>query len=186
MSYKRLTQKEWTELEHAAYSGTSNSELARRFGISEGAVRKRIGSRKAIKVERAAAKIVEMRHELDLLPPELQIRAFCVADALTNISRNLTLSAELVSKTSHRLAAMAEHHASTIDNAKPNPDTLRLVHGLIETSNKAATQPIELLKAVKGSIVDQTPEEVQTVDPEKISSGALHEVLAARRSLQLS
>ncbi len=183
-SYKRLTPQQWLELSQEATTGVSGSDLARKYGISESAVRKRLGSISTIKVDRAAKKIVEMRQELDLLPPALQIRAYSIADSLTEISKAMTMSAELGAITAHRLTSIANLHASNLDDSSPDPDKLRMIHGLTETANKAAYQPVELIKAIKGSVIDK-PEEVKTIDTTKISSEALHEVLAARR-LQLT
>lgn len=186
MAYKRLTPQEWVDLERASLGGESNVDLAAKYGISESAIRKRLGSSKDMKVEKAAQKIVEMRQELELLPPALQIRAYSIADALVQISRNLTLSAELGAKTAHRLSSIANTQAASIDDDAPDPDKLKMIHGLTETANKAAFQPLELIKAAKGSVMDNTQEEVATIDPQKISSGAMHELLAARRSQLLS
>jgi hypothetical protein len=45
---------------------------------------------------------------------------------------------------------------STIDENDPDQDDMRLVHGIIETSNKAAWQPLELLKASRGAPDDES------------------------------
>lgn len=169
-TYKRLSPQDWVELEKAAYAGESNSELARKYGITEGAIRKRLGSVANVKVERAAKKIVEMRDELELLPPALQIRAYCIADALTEISKAMTMSAELGAKTAHRLTAIANLHASKLDDSAPDADKLRMIHGLTETANKAAYQPVELIKAIKGSLLTINPEDVL---PKKINLSLL-------------
>lgn len=187
MAYKRLSQSEWNDVESEAMGGASNMDLSRKYGISEGAIRKRLGSVRTMKVERAAKSIVAMRAELETLPPGLQIRAYCVADALTEISKSMTYAALAGAKTSEKLTAIANNHAMLLDEYEPDPDKLRMIHGLTETANKAAYQPVELLKAVKGSIApDVTVDPVATVDPAKVSSAAIHELIAARRSAELS
>jgi len=187
MAYKRLTEKEWTELTIRAQAGESMRSLGREYGISEGSVRKRLGSVQTHRVERAAKSIVAMRTELETLPPLLQLQAYSVADALTEISKSMTYAALAGAKTSEKLTAIANNHAMLLDEHEPDPDKLRMIHGLTETANKAAYQPVELLKAVKGSIApDATVDPVATIDPAKVSSAAIHELIAARRSAELS
>lgn len=187
MAYKRLSPTEWNDVENEAMSGASNMDLARKYGISEGAIRRRLGSVRTLKVERAAKSIVTMRTELATLPPDLQIRAYCVADALTEISKSMTYAALAGAKTSEKLTAIANAHAMVLDEHEPDPDKLRMIHGLTETANKAAYQPVELLKAVKGSIApDSTVAPVATIDPSKLSATTMRELIEARRSEELS
>lgn len=187
MAYKRLSFTEWTDVDRKLIEGIGASAIAREYGVSEGAIRKRQRSNASSGMEIGSKRIVEMRLEeraiIDPLPVVLQKRMYSMVDTQLEIIRNLSLSSELGSKTSHRLAAIANLHASKLDDENPDPESIKMVHALTETANKAAYQPVEMMKAMRASMPVQA-DEVRTVDPAKISTGALHEVLAARRSLQ--
>lgn len=63
-----LTEKQWKDIEERFYKGESASSLAREYGISEGAIRKRFGAKREKAKELAnqivAFKEVEEQYEL--------------------------------------------------------------------------------------------------------------------------
>lgn len=149
MAIKKLTPQEWIELEKRALAGESNRSLAKAYGIGEATIRDRLGQVKQIKVHDAAVKVVEARKAIESLPPAMRVQVNPLADVLQSISNMAAQSAELAAKTSYRMSHIANLQASKVDEQNPDPELLRMVHGLTETANKAAYQPLELLKANK-------------------------------------
>lgn len=145
----RLSQAQWATIEARILAGEQNRPLAREYGISESAIRSRFGQVKKIKVEDAAAKIVEAREALQALPPMLRPQANKLADALQEISYMTAQSAQLAAQTAFRMSRIANIQANKLNDEAPDIETTKLIHGLTETSNKAAYQPLELLKVNK-------------------------------------
>lgn len=112
---------------------------------------------------------------LSKFPISLHARAFSMAESLLELRRTLLQSSELGAKTSLKLQSMANIQASTLDDASPSPDTLRMIHGLTETANKAAYQPLELLKANKDSIA----ESIKDSDPINTVSAPVYRIANA-------
>lgn len=184
MAYKRLSLSEWLEVDKKLIEGVGSSAIAREYGVSEGVIRKRQRSNTSSGLDIGSRRIVEMRIEersiIDPLPVVLQKRMYSMVDTQLEIIRNLSLSSELGSKTSHRLASIANLHASKLDDETPDPESLKMIHALTETANKAAYQPIEVMKAMKSSMpaVDVDP---RRFDPSKMSDSALKELRLAMR-----
>lgn len=154
MAIKKLTPQEWIELERRAFAGESNRALAKSFGIGEATIRDRLGQVKRIQVHDAAVKVVEARQAVESLPVSMRAQVNPLADVLQSISHMAAQSAELAAKTAFRMSHIANLQASKVDEQSPDPDLLRMVHGLTETANKAAYQPLELLKANKDIMGD--------------------------------
>jgi hypothetical protein len=160
MAKARITPAQWVEIDQKLQAGNTASSLAREYGVTEGAIRKHFGPIKKDRVERTAAKIFESRIAKSELPPVLQIKAESLADKLEILSKVMAQSAELSSKTALRMAALANAQAQLVDDQDPDADIVRAVHALTDTSNKAAYQGLELLKANKdrvGSGDDKNP-----------------------------
>ncbi len=190
MAYKRLSIEQWIALEREIVEGASNLELAKKYGISEGAIRKRRLANQAIGIPDSVDKVVKartMRKEADDIEHNALINfapaqvktIYSQADTVMEMARNLSLSAELGSKTSHRLASIANFHASKLDDEAPDTESLKMIHALTETANKAAMQPIEVMKAMKGSVPIEAP--TRRIDPSKMSDAVLKELQLAMR-----
>jgi LacI family transcriptional regulator len=72
-----------------------------------------------------------------------------LADALQEISYMTAQSAQLAAQTAFRMSRIANIQANKLNDEAPDIETTKLIHGLTETSNKAAYQPLELLKVNK-------------------------------------
>lgn len=156
----KLDQKTWDAIELAYFGGQSANSLAKQYGISEAGIRKRLKGKKADKVENAVAKVVEARKAVAALPEVLRVQVDTLADTRMQIIEMTAKSAELAAKTAYRMTHIANIQSAKLDEENPDAETARMVHGLMETANKAAYQPLELLKAHKGE-----PLETEHLEP---------------------
>lgn len=76
-----LTAKQWKEIEQRFYAGESASALAREFGITEAAIRKRFGARK-IGAKALSIKIVEFENTMKETDLGTKILARTYADKI--------------------------------------------------------------------------------------------------------
>lgn len=152
-----LTEKQWQTIEKKILGGASVRGLATEYGISEAAIRKRLGTRtKDIKT--VAHQLVEAETAFQNLPISAQISARTLADDLKAISSHLAGAAKFGAATAHRLAGIANAQIDQIDDAKPFGDeSLKVIKGIAALSNVAnlaAEIPMGLLKANKDTIND--------------------------------
>lgn len=150
-----LNEKQWAEVERRSIAGESGRKLAAEFGITEGAIRKRLGAQvKQIKV--VANQLVDAKRALKALPISAQISAQTLADELMEISMHLASTAKYNAATAHRMAGIAHAKAAEIDDAAPLTDesrtALRDVGVLVAMANNASEVPLNLLKANKEAI----------------------------------
>lgn len=150
-----LNEKQWAEVERRSIAGESGRKLAAEFGITEGAIRKRLGTQvKQIKI--VANQIVETNRALKALPIGAQISAQTLAEELMAVSMHLASTAKFNAATAHRVAGIANAKAAEIDDAAPLDDesraALRDVAVLVDMSNKASEVPLGLLKANKEAV----------------------------------
>lgn len=187
MAYKILSDAERAEINRRLDAGDAIPRLAKEFGVSYNTIKNQKASATSPKVIKTATAIVESRKAQDTvaimlstLTPTQQEAAITLADAIPLILPNSVNAAVLNAKTSHRMAYIANLQASKLDEENPDLETAKLVHGLLDTANKAAYQPLELIKANKGGPVvsDETP--LATLDVTRLSSAARRELLEAR------
>ena len=187
MAYKILSDAERAEINRRLDAGDAIPRLAKEFGVSYNTIKNQKASATSPKVIKTATAIVESRKAQDTvaimlstLTPTQQEAAITLADAIPLILPNSVNAAVLNAKTSHRMAYIANLQASKLDEENPDLETAKLVHGLLDTANKAAYQPLELIKANKGGPVvsDETP--MATLDVTRLSSAARRELLEAR------
>ncbi len=169
MAYKRLSPDEWIAAKLEVHRGDSIRSVAPKYGISEAALRRRINSDLGPNVVDVAQKLAAKKETarvadkaLAALPVALRARAFSLSESLLEMSNTVLLGAELASKTALKLQRMANFQASLVDEEEPDSDRLRMVHGLIETANKAAQQPLELIKANRDLMQTEPEDEVKT------------------------
>jgi hypothetical protein len=185
MAKSKLTPDQWLEIDIRLQAGESGMTICKEYGITEGAIRHHFGPLKKDKVERVAAKIVEARRARDELPPMLQIKADSLADRMHAMSMVMAQSAELSAKTAMRLASLANTQAQKLDDADPDANTVRAVHALTDTSNKASWQPMELLKVAKTAQAQEPDDDEPGIDASSMSTEALAEVMAAKDRARL-
>ena len=95
-----LTQKQWKEIEQRFYAGESASALAREFGISEAAIRKRFGARKC-EAKKLANQMVALEVELKECDLGTKILARTYADkilAMQELSSDVGINGLTVAK----------------------------------------------------------------------------------------
>lgn len=153
----KLTAEQWSDIETRLYRGDASANaLAKEYKISEGTIRARLNPKKREMVEVAVTKLVQAKMAIAELPTSIQPHIDSMAETKMRTIQTMSLSAELAAKTAYKMTAIANLQASTIDEESPSTETARLVHGLMETANKAAWQPLELLKAAKNA-TDEEP-----------------------------
>lgn len=153
-----LTEKQWAEIERRLLKGEAARVLAREFGVSDTAIRKRYGSHQK-EIKDVANQLVKAELAFSSLPLSSQISARSLADELKEISMHLAGAGKYGAATAHRLSGIAHGKVAEIDDAAPLDDesrtTLTDVAVLMKMANSAAEIGLNLLKANK----DATPED---------------------------
>lgn len=180
----KLTPDQWREVERRLNAGESASGLAKEFGVSDGLISQRF-SKLSKEVKKTAEAIAQSQNMLAVLPVAQQYQAISLAEKLRNISSNLASAAEYGAATAHRLQAIAHAQVQKIDDADPmnSQEQLQAISALTKIANDAGRQGFDLLTANKGESekpADAAPR--KTVDPTKLSTAALAEIMAARNA----
>lgn len=154
----KLTPDQWDDIHKRMLAGETARALAREFGVSEGAIRKRFGAYQSVstqstQVRTVAEKLAESSAALESLPIAQRQVAVDLASKLRNISTSLASAAELGAATSHRLNALANSEVAKVDDAKPllSIDALKGVGVLTKLANDSAHVALNLLNANKGA-----------------------------------
>lgn len=169
-----LTEKQWQQIGGRLLKGEPGRVLAREFGVSEAAIRKRFGAQTK-QIKDVANQLVAAETAFAALPISAQISARTLADELKEISMHLAGAARYGAATAHRLSGIAHAKVEEIDDAKPLDDeslkTLKGISVLTQMANNAAEIPIGLLKANKEQID-------QMNNPETDSAQLLRDIAA--------
>ena len=159
----KLTEAQWASLEKRLLAGETASALGREFGISEGGIRKRLGSVRAdsTKVRETAQKLAEAHKSLESLTPAHRPVAIDLADKLRSISSSYASAAELGARTAHRLHALANAEVNKVDDADPlSEESLSAMKGvslLTKLGNDALVPASNLLAANKERMLPSAP-----------------------------
>ncbi len=179
----KLSPAQWEEVAQRAAAGEGIRALARAFGVDEAAIRRRV-SPHTPQVRSVAAKLADAQAALAELPVAQQYTAISLADKLRSISASLASAAELGAKTAHRLQALANGEVAKVDDASPmeSLDNLRNVGVLTKLANDSASIALNLVAANKETVVKINTDRpsLPSIDPSKVSDGALAELMAAR------
>jgi hypothetical protein len=157
-----LTEKQWNEIGKRLVDGEAGRVLAREFGISEAAIRKRFGSQ-VKQIKDVANQLVATEAAFKALPISAQISARTLADKLIAISDHLAGAAEYGAATAHRLSGIAHGKIAMIDDAAPlNEESLESLKGiavLTKMANESSEIAINLLRANKEKVdeLNKTP-----------------------------
>lgn len=147
-----LTEKQWAEIGRRLLKGEAGRVLAREYGVSEAAIRKRFGAQTK-QIKDVANQLVAAETAFGALPIGAQISARTLADELKQISMHLAGAARYGAATAHRLAGIAHAKVAEIDDAAPLDDESRVALGdiavLTKMANGAAEIGMELMKATK-------------------------------------
>jgi len=145
----KIAPSQWAEIERRATAGESVSSLAREFGVSEAALRKRgVNQAKVRKVREVAQKLADAQAEVLALPPDQQVLALSLAEELRAVSANLARAARYGSATAQRLAQAAHDEIQRAEASDAGLDevTLRTVAMITRTANEAGQLGVQLLK----------------------------------------
>jgi len=168
----KLTEKQWEEIGKRLVDGEEGRALAREFGISEAAIRKRF-SAQTKQIKAVANQLVVAETAFNALPISAQISARTLADRLKAISENLADAAHYGAATAHRLAGIANNKVAEIDDAAPmtaeSMETLKGIAVLTKMANESSEIGINLLRANKDAVDDLTK-----ASATKAPSGLIH------------
>lgn len=187
----KLTPAQWEEVRRRLLAGETARSLGREFGVSEAAIRKKFGANQSIgsqsaQVRSAAEKLAEAQNALEVLPLAHRQVAISLADELRQISTHLAGAARFGSATAHRLAGVAHAKVQEMDDADPlSPESMEALKGvaaLTKLANEASSIGINLLAANRDTVkaLNDRPPAARTLDPKKISTGAMRELMEAR------
>ena len=146
----KLTEKQWNELERRLLAGEAGRVLGREFGVSEAAIRKRLGTQTK-QIKQVANQVFAAELALSALPIGAQISARTLADELKSISSHLASAGKYGAMTAHRLSAIANGQIEKIDDVDPmaSGDVLTSIAGLTKIANSSSEIAINLLRANK-------------------------------------
>lgn len=161
-----LTEKQWAEIGKRLLDGEAGRVLAREFGISEGAIRKRFGTRNK-EIKDVANQLVAAETAFKALPIGAQISARTLADRLISISGHLCGAAEYGAATAHRLSGIAHNKVAEIDDAAPlNSESIDVLKGiavLTKMANESSEIGVNLLRANKEAIDEMSKPPVDEI-----------------------
>lgn len=150
-----LSEKQWGEIGQRLLKGIKGRVLAREFGISEAAIRKRFGAQTK-QIKDVANQLVAAEAAFSSLPIGAQISARTLADELKEISMHLAGAARYGAATAHRLSGIAHNNVAKIDDAQPldeeSMESLKGVAVLTRMANESSEIGMNLLRANKESI----------------------------------
>lgn len=183
----KLTESQWAEISRRHIEGESLRSLAKAFGVGESTVREKVSAQSAhIKI--VANQIVATERAVMALPISAQITAHNLAAKLRAISDDLASAAHYGAKTAHRLNALANSEVQKVDDANPlaSVEGLRGVAALTGLANESAKIGLNLLAANKDTVkqLNEVEPEQPSIDPSKLSNGALEELMGARVAAQ--
>lgn len=158
-----LTETQWAELQKRLLNGEGGRVLAREYGISEAAIRKRLGAQCA-QIKTVANQVVAADAAFKSLPIGAQTFAASLIDELKAISTHLAGAARFGAATSRRLAGIANAQVDKIDDTNPmdSQDVLQGISALTKMSNEASVIGLGLLAANKEMIKEQNAGEGQS------------------------
>lgn len=151
-----LTKEQWDDIEKRLLLGEAGCALAKEYGVTYNAIKKRFGAQTK-QIKAVANQILETERNFRALPISSQISAVNLADLLRSISSHLGHAANYGAMTAHRLAGIANAQVERIDDNDPLRDeqsmeTLRGISALTRLSNDSAEIGLNLLKANKEAI----------------------------------
>lgn len=150
-----LTDTQWNEIEKRVLSGEPLRSIGKHFGISEAAIRKRLGAQTK-QIKAVANQIVEVEGALKSLPIGAQISALNLADELRAISTHLASAAKYGAATAHRLFGIAHEKAMMVNDATPmegeSLDSLKGIAVLTRMGNESANLGMNLINANKETV----------------------------------
>ena len=168
---------EWVEIERAdALGDRSRRDIAAQYGITEGAIRKRLGPRTGTHgyakvrstqptaplvrtgaIREAAEKIAEANAAMEGFNIVERSHAYAIADTLLEISRSMAEAAKHGARTAERLHRIAAKTAEKVKEDDPidSMQELQTVHALIKVGNDASQLSATLINLNKQQALPQ-------------------------------
>lgn len=162
----KLTDAQWSDIQRRLLAGETARSLAREYGLSEAAIRKKYGAHKNISTQSAqvrstAEKLADAQTALQALTPAQRPVAIDLADKLRSISTNYASAADLSTKTALRMLHLANQEAGKIDDANLDKEqaltALMSVGRLTKLGNDALVPASNLLAANKERMLPVAP-----------------------------
>lgn len=148
------------------------SSVAAKYGVTEGAIRKRLKEQREEQVKEVAEKIADAEVSLRQLPVEKRFAAKSLAEHLVEISHmsaevaalgmaNSMKLTRLKSQAIDRMEEEQEKFGGPLDN-----DSLKQVYLLAETANKSGKLAVDLMGVGKTLVMDkEKPEDTMLMAP---------------------
>jgi transposase-like protein len=175
---KKLSEDDWARMIERVIAGDAVRAVARDFGVSDTAIRKRVGLQSNL-IKDVAKQIVDTKAALEGLQPSLQLVALSFADKMISIQNDLSdvavagaRSAKILTEAAHNNLIMAKDIgegevkavmiAANIANAagKMGMDLMTLA-----TKPGAMKQPGEN-EGPGSKLVNLTPEDIRKINKE--------------------
>jgi predicted DNA-binding protein YlxM (UPF0122 family) len=149
----KLTDKQWSNIEKLILAGEKVSPIARKYGITEAAIRKRINT-KVTPLKAIANQLAKAELEFDSLPLSSKVKVRTLADELKDISVHLSGAARFGAMTAHRLSSMAHTESDKIDVVDPlkSIGTLKGIAVLNKMANESAGIGLNLMHTNKDTV----------------------------------
>lgn len=166
----KLTDKQWEQIRVRLLAGEKGRALAREFGVSEAAIRKRFGAQTK-DIKKVAHQLAKAEQDFLSLPIGSQISARTLADELRAVSTHLAGAAKYGAMTSHRLAGIAHMQVDKLDDNSPmeSQEILQGISVLTKMANDASVIGSNLLSANKETIKEiNNPKQEQITRIERI------------------
>ncbi len=169
MPKPKITSKQWEEIQKRMLAGEATRQIARDYGVTEAAIRKKLGTRTK-QIKAVANQIVAVEENFSALDLGSQIAASNLACELRQISAHLAKAAVYGSATAHRLFGIAHQKVQEIDDATPlsgdGINTLQGIAALTKMGNESASVGLNLLNAQKEAVKRINDE---ALEPERTS-----------------
>jgi len=154
----KLTEKQWKEIETRLSRGEKAIDLAKKFGVTRGAISQKF-SKQIKHVKTLANQIVETEIAIQTAPITIQIGAFSLANELLAISKHMATGATLSAMNYSRLSSIANKKISTLNDDALDEEELAIARTLTVMSNEAAKTPMDLIKANASLNKDQNTDQ---------------------------
>ena len=180
-----LSVDQWADVERRyVVNGESICALAKEYGVNESSIRRKLKEKEgyqdgmreelthlASRKVKAEREIMKVNSEIESLPVVRQMIVSDLAAKLAAVSNHVASTAEYMSATSHKLAAIANSLMDKVDDAEPmkSTETLQQAAAIIRLSNDAAQTPMNLLKANQSTI-----DAMNKVNSEEVPAGLEH------------
>ena len=159
----KLTESQWETIERRLTMGESVRSLAKEYGVSPSAVSVRV-SKHSAEIKDVAHQIVATEARLKALPVSAQVSAQTLANELREISANLATAANYSSRTSAKMARVANAQAERMSDDEPDEGTAKTVMILTRVANDAASIGLDLIAANKDTMKQDGSARAMTLD----------------------